>query len=116
MTTTTYRDASRRRLAQAKEELAAGDTRQASEKGWGAAAQMVKAIAAGRAWEHGGHRQLFSATRRLSMELKTEQVEVWFEMASHLHTNFYEDWLEAETVDLHLDHVERLLDLLEPLV
>ena len=50
------------------------------------------------------------------MELKTEQVEVWFAMASHLHTNFYEDWLEAETVDLHLDHVERLLDLLEPLV
>ena len=32
--------------AGACEELAAGDTRQASEKGWGAAAQMVKSVAA----------------------------------------------------------------------
>ena len=45
MTTQTYRDASRLLLAQGRAELAAGDVRQASEKGWGAAAQMVKSIA-----------------------------------------------------------------------
>ena len=44
--TTTYREQSRVFLAQAHfEELAKGDLQQASEKGWGAASQMVKAIA-----------------------------------------------------------------------
>ena len=38
MTPPTYQTASRHLLAQAGVELAAGDTRQASEKGWGAAA------------------------------------------------------------------------------
>ena len=48
MVAQTYQTASRHLLAQAHEELAAGDTRQASEKGWGAAAQIVKSVAARR--------------------------------------------------------------------
>ena len=52
MTSSTYHVASGQLLRQAKVELAAGDVRQASEKGWGAAAQIVKAIAARRDWEH----------------------------------------------------------------
>ena len=51
MTTQKYRDSSRSLLSQAKTELAAGDVRQASEKAWGAAAQMVKAIAEQRGWQ-----------------------------------------------------------------
>ena len=43
-----YSTASRSLLTQAFEELSAGDTQQASEKGWGAAAQIVKAVAHGR--------------------------------------------------------------------
>ena len=46
MTSSTYQAASGHLLRQAREELVAGDVRQASEKGWGAAAQIVKAIAA----------------------------------------------------------------------
>ncbi len=38
----TYREASHELLAQARTELAAGDLRQAAEKGWGAAAQITK--------------------------------------------------------------------------
>ena len=45
MTTQKYRNDSRTLLAQARAELAQGDVRQASEKGWGAAALMLKAIA-----------------------------------------------------------------------
>ena len=45
MTTQTYQQASQRFLAQAKQELANGDLPQASEKGWGATAQILKAIA-----------------------------------------------------------------------
>ena len=45
MTTQTYQQASQQFLAQANQELAAGDLPQASEKGWGAVAQMIKDIA-----------------------------------------------------------------------
>ena len=49
MTTEThYRSAATQLLAQARQELARGDVRQASEKGWGAAAQAVKAVAESR--------------------------------------------------------------------
>ena len=44
MTSRTYQVASGQLLRQACEELAGGDVRQASEKAWGAAAQIVKAI------------------------------------------------------------------------
>ncbi len=47
--------------AQARAELAGGDARQASEKGWGAAAQIVKAVANSRGWQHRGHSLLFDA-------------------------------------------------------
>ena len=55
MQTLTYQEAARQLLAQGLEELAEGDSRQASEKGWGAAAQMIKAIAADRDWKHDTH-------------------------------------------------------------
>jgi hypothetical protein len=45
MTTQAYHEASMVLLEQAEAELAVGDARQASEKGWGAAAQVVKAAA-----------------------------------------------------------------------
>ena len=41
----TYRELSREYLAKAFEELKAGDLTQASERGWDAAAQIVKALA-----------------------------------------------------------------------
>ena len=55
-----YRDQSRAYLEQANEELARNDLRQASEKGWGAASQIVKAVAEERGWEHRGHMVLAS--------------------------------------------------------
>ena len=52
MTTQAYQQASQRFLDQAKQELAAGDLPQSSEKGWGATAQILKAVAEQRGWEH----------------------------------------------------------------
>ena len=68
MTTRTYHEASRALLAQAESELARDDVRQASEKGLGAAAQMVKAIA--EAWtgpggQPGWWTALFQGARQL---------------------------------------------------
>ena len=114
MTTQTYRDASRLLLAQGRAELAAGDVRQASEKGWGAAAQMVKSIAEERGWPHHGHRHLFRVVQRLQDETRELDLRRLFDVASALHTNFYEDWLDAAAVADRLDDVELLLQKLQP--
>ena len=64
--TKTYKKQSRIFLAQAFEELKKGDLPQASEKGWGAAAQMVKANAQERSWNHfnGNYIQFYPSLKR----------------------------------------------------
>ena len=89
----TYREASRRLLAQAYVELEAGDVRQASEKGWGAAAQVVKAAAQQRGWIHDHHRALFTAVREITNETSDPEIDILFASANYLHINFYEDAL-----------------------
>ena len=116
MTTQKYRDASRRLLAQARSELADGDLIQASEKGWGAAAQMVKAIAQQRGWRHRGHELLYDAVSILAQEAGDDDIDRLFELAGGLHTNFYEDWYGAGRVARGLSDVETFLDKLEPLL
>ena len=116
MTTQKYRDASRNLLAQARSELSDGDVRQASEKGWGAAAQMVKAIADQRGWRHRAHSLLFDAVDTLAAETGDDDIDRLFDVASALHVNFNEDWASAGRVARGLRDVERLLDKLEPLI
>ena len=111
-----YREASRRLLAQGLEELERGDTRQASEKGWGAAAQMFKAIAERRGWDHRGHRQIRSVASRLSDETGDPDIRRLYRVASDLHTNFYEDLDTPRDVAAGLEDMQSLLDKLEQLV
>ena len=68
MTTQKYQQATERFLAQARQELAVGDLPQASEKGWGATAQILKAVAEQRGWEHDRHRHYLRITSRLRSE------------------------------------------------
>ena len=100
-------------LEQAEREYRAGDVLQASEKGWGAAAHAVKAIAEGRGWEHGRHGHLFRAARRIANELGQPKVWDLFHVASAQHQNFYEGWLDDEDVEEALARVRELLGLLE---
>ena len=116
MQTPTYRAASRGLLAQANAELDAGDSRQASEKAWGAAAQMVKAIAQDRGWRHDNHFLLFQTAHRLAEETGDDQIADLFGVASGLHTNFYENWYPPEYVESGVRAIGRLLDRLEPLL
>ena len=116
MVSQTYRAASRHLLAQGRDELAGGDVRQASEKGWGAAAQMVKAIAEQRGWEHRNHAALFDNISRLVSATGDAEIRQLFRVANALHINFYENWDNAVNVSSGLDDMERFLDKLEPLV
>ena len=115
MVAQTYQTASRHLLMQAHMELAAGDTRQASEKGWGAAAQMVKSVAARRGWSHQSHAALYFVVRQLTNETGDREIRRLFDVAGNLHVNFYENWNNAENVFDSLDDIAQLLDKLEPL-
>ncbi len=116
MKTITYRGAARALLDQALTELAEGDTRQASEKGWGAAAQMIKAVASSRDWKHRSHAALYKAVDRIVAETGDRSIGTLFRGANGLHQNFYENWGAAEYVTAGLGDVGTLLDKLEPLL
>ncbi len=74
MSTEYHKATSRDFLARASRYLAEGDLLQASEKGWGAAAQAVKAVAEARGWSHNGHRQLYTTIDRLVRETGDEDI------------------------------------------
>ena len=112
----TYREASSRLLTQARLELEAGDVRQASEKGWGAAAQAVKAAAQQRGWTHNYHRALFMVVTDLSNETADPELDVLFASANYLHINFYEDALDAAKVRRHLVRTEEFIGKIESIL
>lgn len=103
-----YRDLSAEYLRHARELLAEGDLAQASEKAWGAAAVLVKAAAEERGWRHEGHRELWRALHRLADESEDDEMRRQFGLAGALHTNYYEDWLDAKSVEQYLGEVEQL--------
>ena len=110
-----YADADQQFLARAHAYLADDDLRQASEKGWGAAALSVKSVAQSRGWRHGGHRRLFSVITRLVEETGDGDLRVAFNAANALHTNFYEGWLDRENVEANLASVVELVEKLDAL-
>ena len=95
--------------------LADGDLLQASEKGWETAAQMVKAAAEARGWDHSGRRELHQAVEWLVVETGQPELRSHFSAANTLRANFYDDFLEAEDVSAYLERVECLVELLGPL-
>ena len=111
-----YANASHEFLRKAYEEFSQGDLVQASEKGWGAAAEMVKAVAEQRGWRHNAHPLLSQIVERLVEETGDTQLYNLFLVAGNLHTNFYENWHPAGMIESGLRDVELLLDKLEPLL
>ena len=109
----THLEVSREFIIHAKEQLALGNSLQASEKGWGAAAHAVKATAERRGWQHKSHRDLYRAINRIAAEMDREDILDLFSIANALHQNFYEGWMEDENIDRGLVRVTSLLDILD---
>ena len=112
-----YRQQSRYFLGKSREYLAEGDLHQASEKGWGAAAWMTKAVAETRGWEYGRHEQfnvVLTQARDLTDNYRILELRG---VANDLHRNFYtrRRFLNAVDIGASLDRMAELLDLLEPL-
>ena len=96
-------------LKQAMEELEKDDLRQAAEKGWGAAAQMIKAVAEQRGWPHRSHRHIVEAASRLSEESGDASIASCFGSARSLHVSFYEGDLSAHLISRHLQDVSTFI-------
>ena len=99
-------------LAEADELLAKKGCSQASEKLWGATAEIVKAVAAKRGVSLGTHRSIGEFVDLLHKENPRWGLREAFAFANSLHTNFYEDWLTEEFV---LDASGRIRDFVSKL-
>ena len=111
----------RKHLAQAREYwlkapayLAQGDLCQAGEKGWGAVAQLAKAVATLRRWEHYDHEAIRDAIMALPDEVPEQSVAILrgLRAAESLHGNFYEVYMSPLMTQSSLDDVRPLLEIL----
>ena len=111
--TRTYQERSHDFMANARKELEAGDLEQASEKAWGAAATILKAVADVRGLEHDKHGHLYGVVRVLVRASKDRDMWRLFHVASDLHTNFYENRFEADEIAGDIEDVERFVRKVE---
>ncbi len=112
-----YTAASFELMSKAHSYLRDGDLRQASEKGWGSAAQIVKAVAEN--WKdagvtHGRHQDLRSLVAGLATADRDPDLDMMFHSAQDLHENFYEDNLPHYIVDLNLRQVNGFITKIGP--
>lgn len=112
-----YRDQSREFLARGHGYLGNGDLHQATEKGWGAADWMAKAVAESHGWKYTRHSEFHNVmrqARQLSGDVRLVDLE---NTASKLHEFYYTRnmFLHHEDIRLRLERVTLLLDMLQPL-
>ncbi len=100
-------------LKDAKALLDKQDYVQASEKLWGATAQIIKAIAHKRGKRLRSHEAIIKYVGELSKELNDKSILVDFSVASSLHQNFYENWLIPEMVIQDAKIIEKLIKKLK---
>ena len=112
-----YRHQAREFLVKAREYLAADDLHQASEKGWGAAAWMAKAVAEVRGWDYREHAQFGVICRNASDLTGNERLLDLSDVAYGLHRGYYtrKRFLSDRIIARNLDQMAELLDTLEPL-
>ena len=112
-----YREQAREFLSQSRLYLTEGKLHQASEKGWGAAAHMAKAVALAKGWQYTKHNQfshVLNEARRLTQNDKLPGLR---SITNELHGHYYERkrHLDADAIGVDLDNIAELLDILEPL-
>lgn len=112
-----YRLQSREFLERSRRYLAEDALHQASEKGWGAAAWMTKAVAVARGWQYDKHEHFGEVLYQARNLTGDDRIRTLRAIANGLHGNFYQRkrFLHADDIASSLDEVATLLDILEPL-
>ena len=94
--------------------LAEGDFCQAGEKGWGTVAQLTKAVATLRGWDHYDHVAIRDTINALADELPQlgDTIDDGLSAAERMHGNFYEVYMDARRVEIAMRRVLPLLEIL----
>ena len=103
-------------LSEAEQLALKGDYVQASEKAWGAAAQIVKAVAAKRGVDLKSHGDLWRFVTKLREETGDAELGRLWHVANSLHTNFYEAWATPELVEDAINDVKTFVEKLKKLL
>ena len=112
-----YRQQAREFMSKSRRYLAEGDLHQASEKGWGAAAWMAKAVAEAQGWQYTRHDEFADVINRARLLTGDERLRNFRRVANELHGYFYtrKRFLNAEDIGDGLECIGELLDALETL-
>ena len=112
-----YRRQARQFMRQSRQYLADGDLHQASEKGWGAAAWMAKAVAEAQGWDYTKHAQFSVVLNNARQVTGDARIPGMRGIANELHGNYYtrRRFLNAAAIGEDLDRIAELLEILEPL-
>jgi len=110
-----YLELNRKYLSEGEALLMKGDPTQAGEKFWGAAAEMVKAVAAKRELELRTHAELWAFVTKLRDEVKDPEITRLFGLAGMLHQNFYEASMPPEAVRDHAEAIKQFINKLDKL-
>ena len=96
--------------------LAKKDYIQASEKAWGAAAQIVKALAAKEDKELRSHDSLWQFIDELAEKLQDIELRHLWSRANSLHQNFYENWMPPRDVTYAIEDVKKFVERIRKLL
>ncbi len=109
-----YENQAQEFLARAREYLNAGDLHQASEKGWGAAAHMAKAVAVAQGWEYDTHADFSVVLNQAWQATGNDRLRALRGIANELHSNFYrrKRHLDAEVIGQDIENVAELVEAL----
>ena len=112
-----FRQQSRQFMVKSRQYLDEDDLHQASEKGWGAASWMAKAVAMAQGWDYTRHAQFSVVLNNARQITGDARIPGMRSIANELHGNFYtrKRFLDAVAIGEDLDQIAVLLDILEPL-
>ena len=112
-----YRQQAQEFMLKSRQYLADGDLHQASEKGWGAAAWMAKAVAEAQGWKYTRHDEFADVINRARILSGDARLRHLRRAANELHGYFYtrQRFLDAADISEGLDEIAAMLDILEPL-
>ena len=98
--------------------MADDDLHQASEKGWGAAAHIVKAVAAANGWGYEHHDQFSNVVMNARQKYRQPSLREMSRAAEALHANYYKrkEFLNADLIREDINDVERMVNALLPFI
>lgn len=117
VTSDQHREISTEFLIAAEDEFRKGEILQAGEKAWGAVSHYVNSIARKNGWQIGSHKLLIQNAIQVISREPAHVVERrrLLRSVEALHANFYQAFLDEESVRDGINDAKELIDALEKL-